>query len=77
MCSRACRAGATVGEAVVHVLAVRSRMREPFQTFLALERLLSAVKSLVLRQVVLVFERLGAHVALVRSLTCHHSNITR
>lgn len=55
---------------MVHVLAVRSRVRKALETLLTLERLLAAVQSFVLRQVVLVFESLGAHVALVRPLTC-------
>ena len=56
---------------MIHVLAVGARVREAFQTFLALKRLLSAVQALVLCQVVLVFERFWAHVALVRTLTCN------
>ena len=55
---------------MVHVLAVGARVREAFQTLLALERLLSAVQPLMLRQVVLVFESFRAHVTLVRPLTC-------
>lgn len=54
---------------MVHVLAVGARVGKAFETLLALERLLSAVQSLVLRQVVLVFECLGTHVTLVRALT--------
>jgi hypothetical protein len=57
---------------VVHVLAVRTRVREAFEALGTLERLFAAVQPLVLRQVVLVLERLVAHVALVRSLTCNH-----
>lgn len=34
---------------MVHVLAIGTRMREPFETFTALERLFAAVKALVLR----------------------------
>jgi len=68
--SRTGRARSTVGESVVHVLAVRARVGEPLEAFLTLERFLAAVEPLVLRQVVLVLERFRAHVALVRSLTC-------
>lgn len=52
------------------MLTVRTRVREAFEALDTLERLLAAVQPLVLRQVVLVLERLVAHVALVRSLTC-------
>lgn len=61
--------GLAVGESVVHVLAEAARVAETFQTFETLEGLLAAVKALVLRQVVLVFERLPARVAYVRPLT--------
>lgn len=64
------RTGPAIGEAVVHVLAIRARMGEALETLLALERLLAAVQTLVLRQVVLVLERFRAHVALIRPLTC-------
>jgi len=57
---------------VVHVLAVRAGVREPFHALGTLERFLAAVQPLVLGQVVFVFERLRAHVALVRSLICAH-----
>ena len=43
------------------------RVRKALQTLLALKRFLTAVQSLVLRQVVLVFKCLWAHVTLVRS----------
>ena len=43
---------------MVDVLAVRAAVREPFVTFGALKRLLPAVQSLVLGQVVFVFESL-------------------
>ena len=66
---RACRAGSAVGEAMVHVLTVGTRVREAFQTLLALERFLSTVQALVLCKVVLVLEGFWAHVALVRTLT--------
>ena len=69
-CSRTSRTRSTVGEAVIHMLAVRTRMREALETLLALEGLLAAVQTLVLRQVMLVFECLGTHVALVGTLTC-------
>jgi hypothetical protein len=53
---------------VVHVLAVGTpRVRKALQTLLALKRFLTAVQSIVLRQVVLVFKCLWAHVTLVRS----------
>ena len=55
---------------MIHMLAVRTRMREALETLLALEGLLAAVQTLVLRQVMLVFECLGTHVALVGTLTC-------
>jgi hypothetical protein len=54
---------------VVHVLAVGARVRKALETLLALKRFLAAVQSLVLRQVVLVFKCLWAHVTLVRTLT--------
>lgn len=60
---------------MVHVLAVRAGVREAFETLLTLERLLAAVQSLVLRQVVLVFERFRTHVALVRALTCDDKSV--
>lgn len=58
---------------MIHMLAVRTRMREALETLLALEGLLAAVQTLVLRQVMLVFESLGAHVALVGTLTCQQN----
>ena len=54
---------------MIHVLTVGARMGEALETLLALERLLAAVQALVLRQVVLVLESFGAHVALVGPLT--------
>ena len=74
--SRTGRARSTVGEPVVHVLTVRTRMREPLEAFLTLEGFLTAVQPLVLRQMVLVLERFGAHVALVRTLTYDTMMIT-
>jgi hypothetical protein len=56
---------------MIHVLTVGTRVREAFETFLALERLLSAVQALVFRQVVFMLERFRAHVTLVRTLTCN------
>ena len=61
---------------MVHVLTVRTRMREPLEAFLTLEGFLTAVQPLVLRQMVLVLERFGAHVALVRTLTYDTMMIT-
>lgn len=55
---------------MVHVLAVAARVGEAFQALDALEGLLAAMQALVLRQVVLVLEGLGAVHALVGSLTC-------
>jgi len=60
---------------MVHMLAVRTRMREPFHAFRTLERLLTAVQSLVLGQMVFVFECFWANVALVRSLICNNKMI--
>ena len=59
---------------MVHVLAVGTRVREPLQAFHALKRLLSAVKTLVLGQMVLVLEGLRALVALVGTLPCKKRN---
>jgi hypothetical protein len=50
------------------VLAVRTRVGEPFQTLDALEGFLSAVEALVLCKVVLVLESFGTLVALVGTL---------
>jgi len=52
---------------VVDVLTIRSRMREAFQTFRTLERLLAGVKATMFRQVVFVLESLVAVGALVRA----------
>ena len=49
--------------AMVHVLAVRAGVREPFATFIALEWLFAAVQAFVLGQVVFVFEGFPADVA--------------
>lgn len=54
---------------MVHVLTIGARVREAFQTLLALERLLAAVQPFVLGQVVLMFECFWTHVTLVRTLT--------
>ena len=48
---------------MVHVLAVRAGVREPFATFIALEWLFAAVQAFVLGQVVFVFEGFPADVA--------------
>lgn len=56
---------------MVHVLAVGARVREAFETLLALERLFAAVQPFVLGQVVLMFECFWTHVTLVRTLTCN------
>lgn len=55
--------------AMIHVLTVRTRMREPLQAFSTLKWLLTAVQSLVLRQVVFVLKRFFADFTLVRPLT--------
>ena len=55
---------------MVDVLTIRSRMREAFQTFRTLERLLAGVKATMFRQVVLVLESLVAVGALVRTRIC-------
>lgn len=60
--------GLAIAEPVVHVLTVRARMGEALQALRALEGFLATVQTLVLRQVMLVLERLVAHVALVRPL---------
>ena len=52
---------------MVDVLTIRSRMREAFQTFRTLERLLARVKATMFRQVVFVLESLVAVGALVRT----------
>lgn len=57
-------------EPVVHVLAVRTGVRELLEALAALERLLAGVQPLVLGQVVLMFERLWALQALVWTLAC-------
>ena len=49
-----------VREPVVDVLGIRAGVGESLETFGALERLLSGVESLVLRQMVLVLEGLVA-----------------
>lgn len=56
--------------AMVHVLAVRARVGEPLQALATLEGLLAAVQALVLRQVVLVLERLRTLEAFVGTLAC-------
>lgn len=56
------------------MLAVRTRVRETFKTLRTLERFLAAVQTLVLGQVVFVFERLRADVALVGALTWNVRN---
>lgn len=56
--------------AVVHVLAVRSGVRETFQAFAALKWLLAAVQTLVFSQMVFVFERFRTFEAFVGTLTC-------
>ena len=50
--------GLAVGKPVIDVLAVRAAVREALVTLWTLERLLPAVESLVLGQVVLMFESL-------------------
>ena len=55
---------------MVDVLAVGARVREPLEALGALEGLLAGVQPPVLRQVVLVLERLVAVAALVRTLIC-------
>lgn len=62
--------GLADGEPVVHVLAVGAGVGELLEALEALERFLAGVQALVLRQVVLVLERLRAHLALVWPLTC-------
>ena len=52
------------------MLTIRSRMREAFQTFRTLERLLAGVKATMFRQVVFVLESLVAVGALVRASVC-------
>ena len=56
------------------MLAVRARVAEAFAALAALERLLPAVKTLVFRQVMLVFERLAADLTREWTLAC---NITQ
>lgn len=53
---------------MIHVLAVRARVREALEALGALEGLFPAVQSLVFGQMVLVLERLGAQHAFVRPL---------
>ena len=55
--------GLAVLVAVVHVLGVGAGVGEALAALLALEGLLSGVQAPVLRQVVLVLEGLGAHLA--------------
>lgn len=55
---------------MVHVLAVAARVGEALQALGALKWLLAGMQTLVLRQVMLVLEGLGAVHALVGSLTC-------
>ena len=52
------------------MLAVGTRVGEALQTLLALVGLLTAVQTLVLRQMVLVLEGLGAVFTFVRPHTC-------
>lgn len=54
---------------MVHVLTVRTRVRETFQTLATLERLLAAVQTLVLGEVVFVLKRFGTFIALMGTLT--------
>lgn len=58
---------------MVHVLAIAARVGEAFQALGALEGLLPRVQTLVLRQVVLVLERLGTVHALIGTLTCKYN----
>ena len=62
--------GFTVGESVIDVLTVGAGVREPLETLWALKRFLSGMKSLVLGQVVLMFESLVAVGTFVRPLIC-------
>lgn len=55
---------------MVHVLTVAARVGEAFQALGALEGLLAGMQTLVLRQMMLVLECLGAVHALIGSLTC-------
>lgn len=52
------------------MLGIGAGVGEPLETLLALEGLLAAVQPFMLRQVVLVLEGLGAHLAFVRTLAC-------
>lgn len=56
--------------AVVHVLAVGTRVRESLQTLAALEWFLAAVQSLVLCEMVFVLEGLWTLDAFVGALAC-------
>ena len=55
---------------VVDVLAVRSRMREPFETFWTSERFFTRVKSYVFCQVMLVLELFVTKAAKPGSFIC-------
>lgn len=59
---------------MVHVLAVGAGVGELLEALAALEGLLAGVQALVLREVVLVLERLRALHALVGPLTCQTKN---
>ena len=55
---------------MVHVLAVRTRVREPLEALIALKRFLAAVQTFVLGQMVFVLESFRADITFVRALTC-------
>ena len=60
--SIACFMRRAVVISVVHVLWEGAGVTESFTTLLTLERFLTTVKALMFGEMVLVFERLGAHV---------------
>ena len=60
---------------MVDVLTIRSGVREAFETFGTLKRLLARVQTTMLRQVVLVLESLVAVGAFVRPGICNKTLI--
>lgn len=62
---------------MIHVLAVRSRVREPLQTLGTLEGLFAGVQTLVLGQMVLVLKSSWALFAFVWPLSLNNKKINK
>lgn len=57
------------------MLAVGPRVREALKTLCTLEGLLPTVQTFVFSKVVLMLERLGAHITLMWALACYITEI--